>query len=201
MAVGSRRYSHVKCYDKARAADPKLRELEIVYPDEFVTCKYCKKKINKKDTNYKAINKKFAHIECIEKEKTRERTDEEKFYDYVIDLFQIEEDFVPLRIKKQAQTFVKDYNYSYSGMLKALKYFYEVKRADLSKANNGIGIIPYIYQDAYNYYFSLWLANQKNNVNLMDYIPSEIEITIPSPKRKINKKKRFTFLDEDETNE
>ena len=118
-----------------------------------------------------------------------------------MDLFQIEEDFVPLRIKKQAQTFVKNYNYSYSGMLKALKYFYEVKRADLSKANNGIGIIPYIYQDAYNYYFSLWLANQKNNVNLMDYIPSEIEIIIPSPKRKINKKKRFTFLDEDEINE
>lgn len=178
-----------------------MRTLEIVYPDEFVTCKYCKKKINKKDTNYKAVNKKFAHIECIEKEKTRERTDEEKFYDYVIDLFQIEEDFVPLRIKKQAQTFVKDYHYSYSGMLKALKYFYEIKRADLSKANNGIGIIPYIYQDAYNYYFSLWQAQQKNSVNLNDYIPREIEITIPSPKKKINKKKLFAFLEEDEINE
>jgi hypothetical protein len=86
-------------------------------------------------------------------------------------------------------------------MLKALKYFYEVKRNDISKANGGIGILPYCYQDAYNYYFSLWQAQQKNNVNIEQYIPKEIEIIIPSPKRKTNKKKIFTFLDKDDVSE
>ena len=85
-------------------------------------------------------------------------------------------------------------------MLKALKYFYEIKHNDISKSNNGIGIIPYIYQDAYNYYFSLWQAQQKNKVDINKYIPQEIEVVIPSPKRKITKKKIFSFLDKDEIN-
>ena len=159
VSVGSRRYAHVNCYKQEQLKDPTLKDLEIIFPDEFVTCKYCKKKINKtKDTDYKAVKNKFAHLACIAAEEQREKTDEEKFYIYVIDLFKIEDDFVPLRIKKQAKDFIEKYNYTYSGMLKALKYFYEIKHNDISKSNNGIGIIPYIYQDAYNYYFSLWQA-------------------------------------------
>ena len=64
--------------------------------------------------------------------------------------------------RKQMKDFVENYHYTYSGMKKALVYFYEIKKNDISKANGGIGIIPYVYRDAYNYYYTLWLANQKN---------------------------------------
>lgn len=202
VSVGSRRYAHSACYKQEQLKDSQLKDLEIIFPDEFVTCKYCKKKINKtKDLDYKAVKKKYAHIACIEAEEKREKTDEEKFYLYVIELFKIEDDFVPPRIQKQAQDYIKKYNYTYSGMLKALKYFYEIKHNDISKSNGGIGILPYCYQDAYNYYFSLWQAQQKNQVDINRYIPREIEITIPIPKRKNTKKKIFTFLDKDEVNE
>ena len=118
-------------------------------------CKYCKKKINKtKDTDYKAVKNKFAHLACIVAEEQREKTDEEKFYIYIIDLFKIEDDFVPLRIKKQAKDFIEKYNYTYSGMLKALKYFYEIKHNDISKSNNGIGIIPYVYEESKEYWYT-----------------------------------------------
>jgi hypothetical protein len=43
VPAGSRRYAHVKCYQKENPD----ANVEIVFPDEFVTCKYCKKKINK----------------------------------------------------------------------------------------------------------------------------------------------------------
>lgn len=86
-------------------------------------------------------------------------------------------------------------------MLKALKYFYEIKHNDVSKANGGIGILPYCYQDAYNYYFSLWQAQQRNQVNMNYYIPKEIEVIIPIPKPRNTRKKIFTFLDRDEINE
>lgn len=94
---------------------------------------------------------------------------------------------------------MKQYNYTYSGMLKALVYFYEVKKNDVSKANDGIGIIPYIYNDAYNYYYTLWLAKEANKgKDISAYIPKEIEITIPPPQRDVVKRNLFQFLDKDE---
>lgn len=108
-------------------------------------------------------------------------------------------DYVPPRAKKQINQFIKEYNYTYSGMLKALIYFYEIKGGDREAAHDGIGIIPFIYQDAYNYYYSLWLAKQKNeDKELSQYIPKTIEIKIPVPQREERKRKLFSFLDEDE---
>lgn len=103
MSVSSRRYAHSNCYKLEQEKNPSLKDLEIVFPDEFVTCKYCKKKINKiKDIDFKVVKKKYAHIACIEAEEKREKTDEEKFNLYVINLFKLEDDFVPPRIQKQA---------------------------------------------------------------------------------------------------
>ena len=83
-------------------------------------------------------------------------------------------------------------------MQKALTYFYEVKGNSIEKANGGIGIIPYIYKDAYNYYYSLWLARQKNEAKQIDlYVPQVKEIIIAPPKRKPKKRPLFTFLDEE----
>jgi hypothetical protein len=83
-------------------------------------------------------------------------------------------------------------------MQKALTYFYEIKGNSIEKANGGIGIIPYIYKDAYNYYYSLWLARQKNENKVVEtYIPEVKEIIIAPPKRKIKKRNLFTFLDEE----
>lgn len=84
-------------------------------------------------------------------------------------------------------------------MLKALKYFYEIQGHDISKANGTISIIPYIYNDAYNYYYALWVAEQKNiEKDISAYIPKEITISIVSPERRPLKKAYFNFLDKDE---
>ena len=54
------------------------------------------------------------------------------------------------------------YDFTYSGMLKSLKWFYEIKHNDKDSSNGRIGIIPYIYKDAYDYYYNLYLAQQRN---------------------------------------
>ena len=83
-------------------------------------------------------------------------------------------------------------------MKKALVYFYEVKGNDRKKASGGIGIIPYVYRDAYNYYYSLWLANQKNeNKVIVNYKPEIREVRIPSPQLKPRRRKLFNFFEED----
>lgn len=92
------------------------------------------------------------------------------------------DDYNPARVKKQIKDYKNEYNYSYSGMLKALVWFYEIKGNSIEKANGGIGILPFVYQDAYNYYYSLYLAqlvNEEKDVN--QYKTKVREIVIKSP--------------------
>lgn len=198
MSTGIRRYAHASCALRQQAETGDSTELIITDPNDFVTCLYCKKSINKNQDEYIQIsNSKYAHLTCSELEAKREKTDAEKLDDYIMKLFNY--DYVPPRAKKQINNFIQEYNYTYSGMLKALIYFYEIKGGSVEEAHGGVGIIPFIYQDAYNYYYNLWLANQKNqNKELNKYIPQTIEIKIPVPQRKIEKRKLFSFLDEEE---
>jgi hypothetical protein len=102
-----------------------------------------------------------------------------------------------VRIKKQLKEYVEKYNYTYSGIQKSLFYFYEIKKNSIEKANGGIGIVPYIYEEAKLYYYNLYLA--KNNIESSSNNTKQIqEVTIESPKRFLNKIKLFKFLDMEE---
>ena len=148
----------------------------------------------------KVNGSRYAHLEChlkAQDEKTQEEKDLEALEQYIIELLRI--DYINPRVRKQINDFKAQYNYSYTGMLKSLKYFYEVKKNDVSKAKGGIGIIPYIYQDAWNYYYHIWVANQSNQAKPVEqYQPQERVIKIPIPKRVEKKKKLFSFLEEEE---
>jgi hypothetical protein len=102
--------------------------------------------------------------------------------------------------RKQINDYKNNQNYSYTGILKALTYFYEVKGNSTEKANGGIGIVPYVYQDAYNYYYHIWMAKQTNEVKPIEQYsaPPARVIVIPPPKRVEKKRKLFSFLDEEE---
>ena len=182
---------------RARAEDPKLPELEIIDPTDIVVCRYCKKTFNKKETEFVKVGEKYSHKICAELEDKREKTDSEKLDIYIMQLYNT--DFVSPRIRKQINQYVNDYNYTYSGIHKALKYYYEIKKRPLDTRYTGIGIVPYIYQDAYNYYYALWLAQQKNETKQIEkYVPQVWEVHIPVPQRQVKKRKLFSFLDEEE---
>ena len=88
---------------------------------------------------------------------------------------------------------------SYKTQLLTLKWYYEVERNPVQDRYHTIGIIPYVYKQAYDYYYSLWLAQENNKEKKIDeYIPKDIIVTIPSPQRKVEKRKLFSFLDEEE---
>ena len=103
-------------------------------------------------------------------------------------------------IMKQIKDYQSQYNYSLSGMLKSLVWFYEVKGNSPEKSNGGIGIIPYAYQDAFNYYYSLFVAQSQNiDKDIKEYTNKVKEITIPLPE--IRLPKRMFNLDDDEVEE
>ena len=196
--VGTRRYAHAACMLREAEKDPNYIKKEIIDPNDNVVCAYCKKPMSKKDEDCVMIgNNKYVHKACQELEEKREKTDKEQLEDYIKDLFQIS--YIDPRVKGQIKKYIDEYNYTYSGIRKALIYHYEIKGGDKSKANGGIGIVPYVYQNAYEYHYNLWLAQQKNkDVEVTLYAPKIKEIVIPRPQRKIKKRQLFTFLDEDE---
>lgn len=94
----------------------------------------------------------------MEQDKTKEQRDKEALEAYIKKLFNTE--YVPTRAQTQIKGMMndKDKTYTYSGILKSLKYWYEVKHGSIEKANGGVGIVPHIYDDARRYYFAIWQA-------------------------------------------
>lgn len=197
----SNRYAHAKC------AEEKGLSLTITDPTIYETCHYCKKQIDKSKEQYKELSKgKFAHLSCWDANKDK-LTDKEKLENYICDLYGIKK--ITQKISRQIKDYVENYGYTYSGILKALVYHHEVKgnKYDPTKARGSIRIVEYVYQQAYNYYYSIWEAQQKQQQVIVDnsllekYIPKEITIKIPMPKPQPLKKRLFSFLDKDEVEE
>ena len=167
---------------------------------KYVKCPYCDKQFDRDKVEFVAIGRRYAHKSCHEEaeaNKSQEEKDKDKLENYIKKLFNTTT--VSVRIQKQITQFRNEYNFTYSGILKALIYFYEIKKNDLKKANGGIGIVPYVYNQAYEYYYALWVAQQKNEAKIIsNYIPQVEEVKIPIPVRKEKKKNRFAFLDKEE---
>lgn len=95
-------------------------------------------------------------------------------------------------ITKQIKDYHKNYDYSYSGILKTLKYFYEVQNHSIEDSNGGIGIVPYTYDAAYDYYYKIYLGQQVNQTAEIKKEVVEVTVDLSAPrKRKI---KLFKFL-------
>jgi hypothetical protein len=146
--------------------------------------------------------RRYAHKHCYEEKessKSQEEKDKEALIEYIKQLFGI--DRLNAHINKQLKDYIEINHYTYSGIHRALIYHFEIKKGDISKANGGIGIVGYVYQQAHDYYYSIWLAQQKNeqkieNINI--YIPQEKVIKIPIPQTKVKKRRLFSFLDKEE---
>lgn len=82
-------------------------------------------------------------------------------------------------INKQIKQYIKENKYSLSGILKSLVYFYEVKNNSIEKSNYSIGIVPYVYQDAYTYYYNLFMAQEANKNKFLSTQFKEITIRPP----------------------
>ena len=151
-----------------------------------VTCPYCKKQFDRDKEPTKQVSaRRYAHIKCWEDHQanmSQEEKDIEAFYDYVKNLFK--EDYNYLLTKKLAEKYVKENNYTYSGMLKTLKWYYEKEGHSIEKSNGSIGIIPYIYNQALSYYYALYKAQLVNKEkDIANFIQSkERIISIESPR-------------------
>lgn len=165
----------------------------------YVTCVYCGERFNRdKEPTTQISARRYAHKECAEKHeasKSQEEKDLEALEKYIMQLF--DEPYVNARVRKQLKEYKEQYHFTYSGILKTLIYFYEIKGNSIEKANGGIGIIPFVYNDALKYYYALYLAKLANeNKNIEIYKPKEKVIEILPPKIQ-PKRVRLLFEDKE----
>ena len=145
-------------------------------------CIYCKIEFDRDKLPYVQVSeRRYAHKECADKNfipKAKDEQDYANLVDYIEKLFGV--GYVSAKVAKQIRDYRLQYGYSYSGMLGTLIYWYEVKQAPLDKANGGIGIVPYIYEQAKEYYTKIDNANSAN-VDIKNYRAKVTEIVIAPP--------------------
>lgn len=167
-----------------------------------VKCSICGETFDRDKIEFvKTAARRYAHLTCHLKEKgelTEEENSRLEIYEYTKKLFK--NNYNKVRIDNHLNKIMKENsNFTYGGILKSLIYWYEVRHGDVEKSYYGLGIVPYIYEQAYQYYYSIWLAQQNNkDKKVEDYVSSEQVITIVTPKRvPFIKERHFNLLKEE----
>ena len=183
-----RRYVHKTCYEE------KEKETSNKVPKKNLRkCLYCKGDIDITKEEYcMARANRYAHKKCYEKNSSPDEIFIPQIYSYLKAQVHITYDYP--QCEKQRVYFVTKLGYTNEGIYNALRYFYGVKKASPDKSGNRIGIVPYIYEEAKEYY--------KNLENKQKFIKKEIEKqketekeTIYIPIKKVNPKKTYIDLD------
>jgi len=166
-----------------------------------VKCPICQEQFYREDEPFVKIKNRYYHQACYEaqeKEKTEEEKEHELLIEYIKKLFDIPT--LTVKINRQIKDYIEK-GYSYKGIRMTLLYWFDVKGNSIEKANNGIGIVPYTYEQALVYWKSIWEAQQRNQeIQVAKFEIPTREIHIPIPERKPMKIARnlFSFLEEEE---
>lgn len=172
----------------------------------IVKCLYCGKQFDAQEDGrdkiwFKPRANRYAHIECG-KQKEANKTQEEKDYErlYVYVKTNQKDNFDYIRFRKIVEAWQKDYGFTFNGMYYTLIYFYEVKGNSKQKFIDGsIGIIPFCYKDAQNYYYNIYLASQRAGTGTYDASKKRL-VEIEPPIARTKEPKLFN-LDMEDDNE
>lgn len=153
-----------------------------------VKCKICGIKFDlNQEQGVKCGARRYAHFDCfpegelVPMEKAQD-PDLQQLKSYISELFNKKANWAI--IMKQIKDYKETKGYSYSGILKSLVFFYNIKNNPIEKANGNIAIVPYVYQQAYDYYYNLFMAQKANQNKTLTTEIKEITIKPPSMERK-----------------
>lgn len=138
-----------------------------------VKCPVCETQLDKEEAH--EYKKKYYHVKCFN-EWQKESQHRKELIDYICKLYRID---VPNgMILKQIKDYQTEFNYKLKGMELALRYFYEILDNSV-QPGSGIGIIPYVYEEAKNHYIKQLkitesLQNLDNSEELTVYIDPNI---------------------------
>lgn len=170
----------------------------------YVKCSICGERFDRDKVECVMTGaRRYAHLSCTEKTETqiqKEIEDRKKLEEYILKLFNLEK--LTPRIIKQIEKYIKTNEFTYSGILKSLIYWHDVKGNDTSKSNEGIGIVEYIYDDAKKYFYEIWKINQLNKeLEKNEVITKTNTVIIKTPIAIGKKRHSIHFLEEEDIDE
>ena len=135
----------------------------------LVQCRICHYPIdiNKEKENIDWIQPSkgwYYHKECYETWKAAPATDEEwvlMIFDFLARDLKVNYNY--FLCKQQIENFWKKQKINPKGIYFSLKYFYEVKKNPWEKGHGGIGIVPYVFDDAKAY----WIQQEQKKRGFM----------------------------------
>lgn len=150
----------------------------------------CEYLVNKDTQEFVKHSTKTYHKHCFEQFELGKQHRKE-LHEYICELYSMP--IVNGFILKQIKEFEEVYGYKLGGMKLALQYFHEIEGNPVESANvkyktQGIGIIPYIYDEARDHFMKM---NQIQQSAKEKKITTEAEVIyVRQPK-----KKRTNYID------
>ena len=147
-----------------------------------VHCRLCGNDINKANVESWVMPSKnwYYHKECYEtwakkkkgvndlKHNADESVWKEAIYDYLKKDLKIDLDFS--KFHSQFENFLAK-GYTPKGIFFTLKYIYDIKKCDTTKAQGGIGLVSHLYNEGCNY----WCKKEIENKGICDRIVAQLE--------------------------
>lgn len=144
-----------------------------------VKCPICGLYFDRDKEKSVQIKTRFYHINCLSETSEGNRMILEE---YIKDILEIDK-ISPL-IKKQIKKYTEEDGMTYLEIRDTLKYFFELKNGNKTKAQ-GIGIVPYVYDEAKKYYQKIYDITEKaKKVEIKSSIEKNISISRPISKVK-----------------
>lgn len=154
----------------------------------LVKCAFCGETVDK-DVTIRHEDKNF-HENCVEEHKAKK-----EIYAYVAQVFKFKSVNRPgPKIISQLKNFREKYGYSYKQILIALQYHFDIQKGSVKNANEGIGIVPYVMEDALAYYERFTKKQEKIATNIAKQINNDTVETI-TIKAKPRREKKLYDLD------
>ena len=185
----------LKEYQKVVAVGPMVRGIQVgdlvcINPKRYAQYKH--KPGSLKD-GVITDNEVIASTDFVLSSPPKVDTDKKEFADKLTSLFGRN----TARAWQQAEKYRRELGYTYKGMAQALEYFYEIKENSIEKSCGGIGIIPYIYQKAIDFYKQIEEDRQRAAASLKNYSTQVETIAILSPSNKKRLNDEFFMEEED----
>ncbi|PHA03040.1 hypothetical protein COE51_01470 [Bacillus pseudomycoides] len=142
-----------------------------------VKCPRCGEKLDKEDSI--EHKKKYYHEECFNNWQ-QESQDRNGLIEYICELYKLD---IPSGLMlKQIKEFHEEQHLKYKGMELALRYFFETL-GNRPQEGTGIGIIPYVYEDAKKHYIvKMKVEESVKKLSTDDINTEKRTVVVQSPK-------------------
>ena len=142
-----------------------------------VKCQECGLMVDKANA-VQDDKKKNYHKICLENKKDRD-----ELYALVCTIFHFKAPGP--RVYTQVKKYIAD-GCTYRGIIRAVDYFFNVKNNPIEKANNGLGIVPFVYEEA-NTYFDRIEYKKKKIAESVTQFSSNKRIVVLKPSEEVKK--------------